>query len=137
MLDGSAAYAAQSGTGTPSPMHTSCDWLFGNPVAVSADANIGSGKVPRNSPTPPRMMYGCAPMPPPAHHQTRSRHHHRDPSATAAPTTASATTESALRNLSADSAAEHPGEAERADSHSPRSETCPCDDQKSCSISGL
>src|SRR5690242_2223947 len=66
MLEGSAAYAAQSGIGTPAPMHTSCDWLFGKPVAVNADANIGNGNVPRNSPMPPRKMYGCPPKPPPA-----------------------------------------------------------------------
>src|SRR3954471_15659855 len=46
-------------------MQTSCVWLLGSPVAVSADANIGRGNVPRNSPMPPRTMYGCPPNPAP------------------------------------------------------------------------
>ena len=59
----SAAYADQSGTGTPLPMQISSVADPASPVAFCADATSPPGIGLRNSPAPPRMMSaGCEPM---------------------------------------------------------------------------
>src|SRR6185295_2616307 len=51
-------YASQSGCGTDAPVQTSWVSAFDKPVAAAAAEKRFELTVPRNSPTPPRIMSG-------------------------------------------------------------------------------
>src|SRR5512144_1823909 len=55
--DGSAAYAAQSGVGAPSPTQKNCDSELTRPVDDCANDASESGIGLRNSPPPPRTIH--------------------------------------------------------------------------------
>src|SRR5438477_4342908 len=73
ILDGSEAYAAQSGIGTAAPMQTSSVSALESPGAPSAAPYSAVGVGLWKSPTPPRRIVGEPPSPPPPVHRKPMR----------------------------------------------------------------
>src|SRR5205814_8276665 len=65
IVDGSEAYAAQSGIGTADPMQTSSVSALDSPGAPRAALYSAVGVGLWKSPTPPRRIVGPPPPPPP------------------------------------------------------------------------